>query len=75
MATSMGLSQGISIHDLTRRSTTSQEHLLDRLEISIHDLTRRSTETSVGMTDEEFISIHDLTRRSTMNYILQAGPI
>ena len=34
---------GLSIHDLTRRSTEEREVISRYIDLSIHDLTRRST--------------------------------
>ena len=34
---------GLSIHDLTRRSTDTLDHHTPKNNLSIHDLTRRST--------------------------------
>ena len=39
----VGCTQGLSIHDLTRRSTIPVEERLPEEPLSIHDLTRRST--------------------------------
>ena len=57
---------GLSIHDLTRRSTYCVSGRYGRMGLSIHDLTRRSTLYHALFIDRSRrLSIHDLTRRST----------
>ncbi len=55
----------LSIHDLTRRSTSMSYLIRCHLGLSIHDLTRRSTNTIFKKISYFGLSIHDLTRRST----------
>ena len=55
----------LSIHDLTRRSTTPSLWYLNVCGLSIHDLTRRSTVQLIYSGNQKHLSIHDLTRRST----------
>ncbi len=55
----------LSIHDLTRRSTTTEALMKQKENLSIHDLTRRSTEFCDRAGELWRLSIHDLTRRST----------
>ena len=57
----------LSIHDLTRRSTTAGLFLMRTGDLSIHDLTRRSTIYPALKGEMSQLSIHDLTRRSTAN--------
>ena len=57
----------LSIHDLTRRSTTQTVRSDAVRHLSIHDLTRRSTSRTARKGARENLSIHDLTRRSTAN--------
>ena len=59
----------LSIHDLTRRSTTLMKLARERKILSIHDLTRRSTVYIFDMCMRYDLSIHDLTRRSTVRAI------
>ena len=59
------LGRGLSIHDLTRRSTVSYIKTDSYVSLSIHDLTRRSTSHLIDGLVDECLSIHDLTRRST----------
>ena len=56
----------LSIHDLTRRSTSLGRRRAVGMDLSIHDLTRRSTEKLINGPKKEDLSIHDLTRRSTL---------
>ena len=56
---------GLSIHDLTRRSTKPALIAPVHKVLSIHDLTRRSTYLSRSCIHDVILSIHDLTRRST----------
>ena len=63
----ISLSSGLSIHDLTRRSTERNQHAAEISKLSIHDLTRRSTRRTVKILRIKCLSIHDLTRRSTMS--------
>ena len=59
------LCQDLSIHDLTRRSTTRDRRNKPKYILSIHDLTRRSTTFTGTSSNRTTLSIHDLTRRST----------
>ena len=57
----------LSIHDLTRRSTTRCLRGGRKFILSIHDLTRRSTPVYNPVSEAVQLSIHDLTRRSTLS--------
>ena len=57
--------QELSIHDLTKRSTSGPSFRLLLDHLSIHDLTKRSTLERLAGNQSKGLSIHDLTKRST----------
>ncbi len=57
--------RGLSIHDLTQRSTEVEGVATLILNLSIHDLTQRSTGIERDLFHGRVLSIHDLTQRST----------
>ena len=65
----------LSIHDLTRRSTSMAAGKPAAFALSIHDLTRRSTGLNDLISQMKELSIHDLTRRSTIFPLLSLSVI
>ena len=60
--------QELSIHDLTKRSTSGPSFRLLLDHLSIHDLTKRSTLERLAGNQSKGLSIHDLTKRSTLAF-------